>query len=232
MSGFKRKLVKQLPANAVCFFLSALIVFTTFPACHVCADDDFQYWNEIEIRKKLPHKFLFKLKSGQRVRDMFTDPFLINSDVGMFYSPNRLWELGSSYKFEYEETPKNAVTREHRAVMETTVKYPIKKLWLANRHRIEYRNLSTVDRWRYRTRLKASYRIKLYGQAFEPFAADEIFYETHVDQVNQNRLISGVAIPIGKHVICELYYLLKDNRKRSGGWGESHVLGTNFIVAF
>ncbi len=64
-----------------------------------------------------------------------------------------------------------------------------------------------------------------------PFIAEEIFYDTVPNKINQNRFSIGFSKPLSKNTELQIFYLLKS--KRAGrDWNEVNVLGTTLGISF
>jgi hypothetical protein len=66
----------------------------------------------------------------------------------------------------------------------------------------------------------------------QPYVSDEVFVGFGgANQLNQNRLSSGIGINICKNVKGELYYMLQES-KSAGKWVDANILGTKIKIAF
>lgn len=221
------RLMRRLFSLQLSLFL--LWQFTEIPSAS--AADDWQYWNEFQLKHSLKKDLDLRLKTELRLRDDFTDLFLTNLEVGLIFKPNKHFEFGPVYKFEHEKSLSGQRTKENRISVEGTFKFWYEDFKLSNRHRISHRDISGKKSWRYRSKLKISRPTKIASVPIKPFISDEIFYDSIPDKLNQNRFSIGFSKQITKNAELEIYYLLKS--KRTGkDWAEVNVLGTTFGISF
>jgi len=67
---------------------------------------------------------------------------------------------------------------------------------------------------------------------FQPYISEEWFVHLGENNIDQNRLIAGVSWPITKNLKSSLYYMWKAGRSKTGGWGNTNVIGTDFKFPF
>lgn len=211
----------------VILFLSCQYVSISY----ALAKDDWQYWNEFQFKRSIKDNLDLRLKTEQRLRDDFTDLFLINFEVGLIFKPSKHFEFGPLYKFEHEKSLSGQKTDENRVSLEGTVKWWFGDFKFSNRHRVNYRNISGKESWRYRIKLKIAHPIEFRNFSITPFISDEVFYDTVPDKLNQNRFSIGFSKQLTDNLGLEIYYLLKS--KRTGGdWAEVDVLGATLSISF
>jgi hypothetical protein len=195
------------------------------------ASDDWQYWNEFQLKHSIKENLDLRLKAEQRLRDDFTDLFLNNYEVGLIFKPSKHFEFGPLYKFEHEKSLSGQKTDENRVSLEGTLKWWHGDSKFSNRHKIEYRSIDGKESWRYRSRIKVSHPMKIADFMITPFIAEEIFYDTVPDQINQNRFSIGFSRQISKNTELQIFFMLKS--KRAGrDWNEVNVLGTTLGISF
>lgn len=66
---------------------------------------------------------------------------------------------------------------------------------------------------------------------FQPYLADELFYDFDVQQLNRNRVSAGAEFKIVGSLKAGLYYML-ESRKAQGDWTAVNILGTNLRYSF
>ena len=195
------------------------------------ASDDWQYWNEFQLKHSIKNNLVLRLKAEQRLRDDFTDLFMNNYEVGFIFKPSKHFEFGPLYKFEHEKSLSGQKTDENRISLEGTLKWLHGDSKLSNRHRVNYRNIDGKESWRYRNRIKVSHQMKIGTFMITPFLAEEIFYDTVPNKINQNRFSIGFSKPLSKNTELQIFYLLKS--KRAGrDWDEVNVIGTTLGISF
>lgn len=217
-------------ASRPLFTIGLLVCFVVGNAPSLSARDDWQYWNEFALKARVVEKTHLQIKGGQRLREDFSELFLANVDVGIFYRPSRYFEFGPAYKFESEKSLAGVRTSENRLILETTLKYPRGNLEWSDRNRVEYRNISGAESWRYRNRFRVSYAIPVKKIDIVPFVSEEIFYDTVPDQLNQNRITMGLEFMVHRNFGIQLYYLLR-SKKSGSDWSQSHILGTGLSIS-
>lgn len=196
----------------------------------VYARDDWQYWNETQLNVKLSDQFALRFKGEEWLRDNFSELYLANAEGGALYKPAGFLEAGFFYRYQYQKTAKGEPLGENRYFPELSLKYRWKNFSFKNRHRMEYRERTTTDTWRYRTQFRGAYTFSVKGHGVTPYLADEIFYETESHAWNQNRFSGGVGVELNKHLQLTLYYMLKSNRAGSD-WDDAHILGTILAIS-
>lgn len=220
--------------NRRLFFLSIILFllcqFVSIP--FALARDDWQYWNEFQLKFALKEKLNLRFKAEQRLRDDVTDLYLTNYEAGIIFKANKYFEFGPLYLFEREKSLSGQVTNEHRLSFEGTLKWQINDIKLSNRHLFSHRDISGRESWTYRNKLKITYPVEINSLSIVPFIADEIFYDTVPDKFNQNRFSIGFSRQLTKHLEFEIYYLLNSKRARQGNWDEVNVVGTAFSITF
>lgn len=205
--------------------LSLLCQFVSIP--FALARDDWQYWNEFQLKFALKEKLDLRFKAEQRLRDNVTDLYLTNYEAGFIFKANKYFEFGPLYLFEREKSLSSQITNERRLSFEGTLKWQINDIRLSNRHLLSRRDISGRESWTYRNKLKISYPIK----AITPYVSEEIFYDTGPDKFNQNRFSIGFSKQLTKNLEVEIYYLLQSKR-RGRDWTEVNILGTTFSISF
>ena len=102
---------------------------------------------------------------------------------------------------------------ENRIILETTARYPLPaKLIAANRMRGEFRFIKgegLSNRFRDRLTLERDFSAK--RLVFTPYVQDEIFYDTRYSTWSRNRLILGVELPAGPHVVFDPHFVREIN---------------------
>lgn len=206
---------------------AGLLLVLSSPAAQAKhAGDDWQYWNEFDVQKKLSEEWTIRGHSEQWLRDNITDLYYYNFEGGALYSPSRFIDFGPFYRYEQQKSDKGRIVSNNQYYLEITPKYTIRKFQLSNRGRIEYndRNVGS-DYWRYRNRVKIAYPLKFAKVAVSPYVSDEFFWDITNHSVNQNRFGGGLAWKLSKHVTFTTYYLWR-TRLAGAIWKSEQVIGT------
>ncbi len=195
------------------------------------ARDDFQYWNEFTLKARVREDWWVSIKSETWLREDASDLYLANVSAGPVWAPSRYWETGFFYRYEFTENAAGDDIQENRYYPELTLKLPWKRFVLSTRGRMEYRDRSTKDSWRYRHQFKLAAAFHPFKHKVTPFVSDEIFADTISDRVNQNRFLAGFSTPVFCHTEIRLFYLLKSD-KQGADWSEAQVVGTGLDFVF
>jgi hypothetical protein len=105
--------------------------------------------------------------------------------------------------------------QEARAELEPNLVWRLGDFAFNDRNRLEYRWRESGDRWRYRNQLRVSYAPK--GLPLQPFVWDEILIDLNGLGLNQNRLLTGLGIPIGARARVDVGVMAR-SRKETVGW--------------
>ena len=195
------------------------------------ARDDWEYWNAVEWRASLQKDLDFKLKQEARFQDDLGNFYLEAVHTTLLWKPAKFLEIGPGYRYEYSETSSGKNTDENRPFLEATLKTSVEKLKLSTRHRLERRDVSGKDFWRWRGQVKVSHPLTLGTFEITPFASEEIFWDAKRDEFNQNRVTLSISRKLSKEVVLDLFYLLRSDRTGSD-WNERQVLGTELKLSF
>ncbi len=214
-------------------FLLSLLTIGIVAFCDVgivSAADDWQYWNELILKREATKKVDFHIKLEQRFVDDFREFALHNYAPGFVYKFQRHFDFELNYKFEREKG-KRQWRNEHRIEMIPIIKWQWSELKFKLRNRLEYRNIDGDESWRLREKIKVNRAVGFDGFYVTPYVSEEIFYDFKIGDFNQNR----VSIGLSKYIISDLgisiYYMLKSN-KRERRWSHANVVGTKVLIAF
>jgi hypothetical protein len=193
------------------------------------AEDDWQYWNLVQIKSELSEKWTWRVFSEQWLNEDFSNFYLTNVDTGLTWKPGKYYSLGGFYRYQ-SVTPENAdSTAEHRYYPEVTFFLPTEHLKFSDRSRFEYHDTNRRDFWQFRNRFQISYPTKIKKLPITPYVDEELFYSTATGSINENRVSAGVTFKLGSRVDLSLYYLVRHTRKRAD-WQSAQVLGTTWTL--
>lgn len=215
-------------------FLVIFFILATAGSAYAYQNGDFQFWNtdveEFKINKNLKFALEEEFRWGDDAREFFYQHY----DAGLFYTLNNYLNVSAGYRQIYEL--KNQKFKPENAPY-ATVTLSLNKDGglLESRNRFEYRHFNyQTDSWRYRNKFTIKFPWKFTAVEIQPYVSDEVlmtFASGALNQLNQNRLASGVGFKVTKNVKAELYYMLVDT-KSSGRWTNANVLGTKLKIAF
>lgn len=114
------------------------------------------------------------------------------------------WDLKG--REEYEE---------HRILLENTARFPLGRLVLVNRNRLDVRDLNGTWSWRYRNRTRLEGEIPLGSRAATPYVMAEFFYDSRYDEWNRQRYFAGIEWPMGGKSILDTYYSRQNDSRSS-----------------
>lgn len=212
-------------------FLTAF--FLIFAGYSFAFDDgDFQYWNNESFSWKLNKYWKATLEEEFRFGDGGSDFYYQYTDAGVYYSGLASWlDVGFNYRHILEES-KSSWKHENRPHLNATIKFNLAGFDLINRGRVEYRNREDKsDLWQYRNKFTVQLPFKLTRLEIQPYIADEIFVDFDIEELNRNRLYSGVSLKIFKNLKAEIYYLWQSDKKK-GKWSDLNILGTKLKFSF
>lgn len=210
-----------LMLGVVCFLLST--------ASNVRAEDDWQYWNMVYAKGQVSEEVSWRIFTEQWFSDDVTNFYLANVDTGLTWKPSKYFSLGGFYRYQ-TVMPKGAdTTAEHRYYPEITFYAPLKFVKISDRTRFEYHDTNRQDYWWFRNKLKVSVPTKIGDFPITPFVYDELFYQTRIGGINENRAGVGVSFKLHERLSLALYYQVRHTRKRAD-WKSSQVLGTIWTI--
>jgi hypothetical protein len=120
---------------------------------------------------------------------------------------NRRLTITSAYRYlpSYADGP-----AEHRALLEATVRYPVRRylgdVLISNRNRIDFRVIDGTYSWRYRNRLSAERELSIGPVRVNPYSRFEVFYDSRFGAFSKTELMLGGAFPINRFWELEGYY--------------------------
>lgn len=208
-------------------------------AAPVFAKDDFQYWNTVEITKRLNPKWEVFVRPEMRMEDGATHLFYHEYRQGVRRDVFPHLQVGVNYLFARNETAGGKTKDEHAGEIDVTPKWKWGPVNVSVRGRAEMRQIQgNAGEIEYRVRLspKAAYPMTFRGHKVIPYAAIDLFYDYTRKAWNQHRDFLGVVIPFWEtkksSLSSDFYYmhqnLLGARRDRSS----NHILGTRLIVQF
>ena len=217
-------------------FLTSFFLLGKIPI--LSAEDDFQSWNAVELKKRLSPEWELFFLPEVRIRDDASELFYHEYRQGIRYKPSQHLQVGMNYLFVRNEST-GKVREEHTGELDITPKAKMGPFDLSVRGRLALRTIqgsAGEDEWQVRAMPKIAYPTKLSGHPVTPYLADDLFYDFTADAWNQNRAYLGSAIPLwkgnGVEVGIDLYYMIQNLRSVRKDWNSNHILGTKFSIQF
>jgi len=214
----------------LCFILIVFIFLFFTTAATSLARDDWQNWDVLSFKKNINEKMYLKLSLHNRIRDDMSEYFFGGIQIGPAFKINKYLEISPSYFF-IKNKNKGHFDQENRWLLDINLKWEVSNFKIIHRNRIEYRDLPSLNRWRYRDNIKIGLPVKCRNLSLMPYLSEEIFYEERKDEWNQNRFSVGVSMDITRSINFDIYYLLRSDRS-GADWDESNVLGTTLTYSF
>ena len=195
-------------------------------------DGDFQVWNTEAQEFKVNNDSKIAFEEEFRWGDDADEFYYHHYDAGFFYSIKKYLNIGCGYRHVYE-LKRGKFKPEKEPYLTAALSWDLEGFKIEDRSRMEYRYFDyQADSWRYRNRFTVKLPWKFIRMEIQPYVSDEVFVGFGgANQLNQNRLYSGIGINICKNVKGELYYMLQES-KSAGKWVDANILGTKIKIAF
>lgn len=215
-------------------FFAALICIEIFnKPCFGFDDEGFQYWSAASVSFDISKDWKCTFEEEFRLGDDGGNLYYQHSDLGFVYKSLADWiELGANYRQVFEKDSEGKWRQENRPHLNITLKGQLFDLSLNNRSRFEYRDKENKeDLWRYRNKTTVKLPLELTGFKLQPYLADEVFVTLNDDNVDRNRLYSGVSFDLSKDIKASVFYLWQSTRS-GREWKDIYVLGTGLKLYF
>ena len=211
--------------------LGAFIIFafahTAFAQSPPASRSDTQSWNELQftlpLNKQIDLVLSGELRLGRNVSD-FVDERI---GAALRFKLGKYFEISPGYEYIVKQPDRNRSTYENRLSLAGTVKIPVGRFTIENRHQFERRiRHSQSDIGGYRNRLLISRPVTIGGVKLELFASDEVFYVFSENAWTRNRFSIGGEKEFSEQFALEVYYTRQnDGFSRPG---DLHIIGTTF----
>ncbi len=212
------------------FFIALILVVPFFFSLGDQAQaEDFGYWNEFVLKHTVDENLSVHFKSEQWFFDDVSRLGLYNFTSGLTFHESKYFDLEFNYRYQKLKLF-TAWTEENRFEIIPHLKVDLFGFQFALRNRLEFRSIDGNDSLRLRERISIKKGIKLKQMAFDVYVSNEFFYDTNVDDYNQNRAKAGIIKEITPGVKMGLYYMYWTLDAMSSL--KSNVIGTTFIYSF
>jgi hypothetical protein len=167
-----------------------------------------EFWPEADtwIRLSDPAQLLF-IVSGERDADS-GDKTDGKGGVYLDYRLNERISLRGGYVLQRNlaEAPGEKDTIENRLVLDFNYRWPIgERGKLADRVRLDLRDMEGETSYRVRNRIMYSQEVKLTHATFSPYASFEAYYDSRFDTVSRFRTEAGAIVPFARWFEGDFY---------------------------
>jgi len=221
--------------------LGAFILYLLLCGTSVQAQDETQFWPEVDTYVKLsPRTRLFfdaGLSSDQDTRTLdgefganfdfylrsFLHPHLRDLDPAT--SKLLTFRVGYRYLPSFHETSAN----ENRPIAEITGRFNLPwDVLLSDRNRFDFRFIQGQPfSWRYRNRVTLERNFEIRAYAFTPYVRGELYYDSRYDKIAKNAFTIGIVFPLTKRTEFELYY---EDQRDSSSTPSYHTRGIGLVL--
>ncbi|QPJ60820.1 MAG: DUF2490 domain-containing protein [Candidatus Nitronauta litoralis] len=191
--------------------------------------EDFGYWNEFVLKHKIDENLSVHFKSEEWFLGDVSRLGLYNFTSGLTFHESKYFDLEFNYRYQKLKLF-TAWTEENRFEIIPHLKADLFGFQFALRNRLEFRSIDGNDSLRLRERITIKKDFKLNQMAFDVYISNEFFYDTNVDDYNQNRAKAGIIKEIFPGVKMGLYYMYWTLQAKT--LYEANVIGTTFTISF
>ncbi len=195
------------------------------------ADRDWEYWSRYSFEAPITKTISYFIKPEWRMKDDMSYRKLFKLEQAINFKIGKYLELAPYYAYQ-EVKSRGNVDRSDLVYLDGTAKVPLEKVFnikIIDRLRYQYNFDKELTVWRNSTRLARPFKIKSFE--LTPFVEDEVFYDTKLDEFNENWASVGVSLVLNKHANISIAYLL-DTKKNGKDWAYANVLVTSFSLKF
>ena len=178
---------------------------------------DNQFWNETQLIINLSEKRDLVLIGGIRLGRDWQRPVDERIGGGIAFKINKYLTIQPTYMFvAYQPFPGREFS-EHRAIMNVTGRFRVKRFTIADRNLIEQRIRPTGrDFTTYRNRLMIDHPVSLGRLKFNPFVSNEAWYTTQPVESgrfgwSRNRFGVGILKQFSPKFYAEILYLRQND---------------------
>ncbi len=169
-----------------------LLALSTPSATPAWARDDWELWQDEEVRVFTSGPYQASVSQTTKYRDDFSDIYFVQGKLVNRWSLSTSLAAAANYSYIQQKRTGNHWREEHRPEFELSGKFPWGLVRLEPRARGELRWIegsAGEEEWRLRPRLQIAYP----SGALTFFANDELFYSTPPDAWDQHRVFVGVT---------------------------------------
>ncbi|HNX69286.1 MAG TPA: DUF2490 domain-containing protein [Candidatus Omnitrophota bacterium] len=198
-------------------------------------DEGFGIWNTFDVEKKLNAHW--KIRAGEELRYReHNGLYYAETHVGANYQPFKYVSMGAEY---LENRASRSKGKDEIWYWESvpriylTPQLPFKGFLLENRSMLEFRireDARFAMRYRNLTGLTAPW--KWTPLEFQPYTANEVFFETQRNGLIEDRYFSGFKMHWWGPIYGSVYYLRHSAKNAIGKWTNLNILGIGLKYSF
>jgi hypothetical protein len=216
----------------ICVALTAIGLFVS-GECFGFEDEGFQFWSGAKFSFDINEDWKGTFYEEFRLGDDGGNLYYHHSELSFVYSGVADWlDLGLNFRMVFEKDNADEWRQENRPNLDVILKGKLFDLGLSNRSRFEYRDRENAeDVWRYRNKVTVKFPLEITALKLRPYVADEIFITLNDDNVDKNRVYSGVTFNLLENLEGNIFYVWQASRS-NGNWKDIHALGTGLKYRF
>lgn len=219
--------------NWMYFVVTVITVLSISEICFAFDDGDFQFWSAAKFSFDIEKDWKITFEEEFKLGDDAGDLYYHHSDLGLVYKSLADWiDLGVNYRKAFQRDSEDKWRQENRPHLNITLKGQLSNLDVSSRSRFEYRDReNNKDLWRYRNKVTVKLPLELTALKLQPYLADEVFINFDEEDLNKNRLYSGLSFKLSENIKGEVYYLWQSSES-DGDWTNLNVLGAQLKFYF
>jgi hypothetical protein len=212
---------------------------------------DAGMWNSFTIEKDISKRLSVFASQELRLKENFTQPDELFTDLGASYKPLKRVKLSFSYRFIEKYDPRTYYWQGfrfgHRLMLDLSYRYKIKRWILSYRSRwqtemkyVYSSDKGKVPEWEWRNRFEIKYDLN----RFEPYAGTELFYQFRNPRHPEGdfslytiKVVAGADFHIDRMNTIGVFFLVQRDRnipnpQNLSDAGNMNVLGVEYSIVF
>jgi hypothetical protein len=221
--------VRRWPVVALVVVLG-MVVFALVEQAHAQDDSRDEFWPEVDAFVGLgDHTRMMFMASSDRSKEDDYREATVGVLVDYFAKPfARSWlkqrpdvekqhylTFRGGYRYSWDVDDAPGGDTENRLLLEGTGRAALRRFFLLNRSRFEWRDINDATSWRYRNRTRIEGDISMGARATTPYAMVEFFYDSRYDDWNRQRYYAGVDWHIFTKTVLDTYYCRQNDSRSS-----------------
>ncbi len=210
-------------------------VLVPLVAASPAKDENFGTWNIYDVEKKLNQQWKMKVGEELRFRD-HAGLYYAETHLGVDYKPSKYLAMGA----EYQEIRTTRVVQKHDKWfwdqvprIYLTPQYVYKGFLLEDRNMLEFRIRQDARfSLRYRNLVTLTSPWKWTPLQFQPYTANETFFETQRNGLVEDRYFAGFKVHWWGPISGSIFYLRQSSKNAIAKWTSLNILGTSLKYSF